>query len=262
MTADAYISTNSRAAIQQRIAEGRTGWTAPLVLLIGRPLFWILSQGVVAAIFLLQGAADPWNAAAPWWSVDGILVNLICLVMLVAFARREGIRFSDLIGRIKLRYGTDLWLTVAAFVLMYLTIVIPGYWANQLFYGVGLQSMYPGLMSERVLPLWGVIVSFAVFVPVNAFIEEITFQGFILARLDALLRQRWIAPLAVSFFWGLQHAFLPLVLEWRYVIWRLCYFFFGTLAFTLLYLLLRRLPPLIAAHVGMDTMAVFYTIRL
>ncbi len=257
----AYVSANSRQAIRQRIVDGKIGWKAPLFLLVGRPLFWLLAQASVAAIFLMQGRNDAWSAAAPWWSVYGVLANVACLFFLVAFVRREGIRFSDLIGRIRLRYGSDLWLTIGAYALMCATIVIPAMWINRLFFGVDYPPMYPGLMSARVLPLWAVAFSFCVFVPVNALLEEVTFQGFVLARLDGLFPQRWIAPLPVAFFWALQHSFLPFIPEWRYVIWRLLFFFLGVFSFTVAYLLLRRLPPLIGAHAGMDAMAVFYTLR-
>jgi len=46
------------------------------------------------------------------------------------------------------------------------------------------------------------------------------------------------------------------------VLWRFVFFLAGVLAFTLLYLRIRRLPPLILAHWSMDIAAVLYTLKL
>lgn len=252
---------NSRDALRERIAAGLIGWKAPFALLVGRSLFWVLAQAVTAAIFLAQGSADPWNAAAPWWSVYGVLANLACLFVLLGLTRREGIGFGSLIGRIRLRWGLDLWLAIGAYLAMASTVMIPAPWVNRLMFGMAHPLLYPGLLSARDLPFWAIIFSFAVFVPVNALIEEVTYQGYVLARLDALFAPRWLAPLLVAFFWAAQHAFLPFIVEWRYVVWRFLFFFLGVLAFTVLYLLLRRLLPLILPHAAMDALAVFYTLR-
>jgi len=246
---------NTRQALRAR----HSGWRLPLAMLAARSLCWIAAQAAVAVFFLAAGRGDPWNAAAPWWSVYGILANLGCLGLLLVSARREGIGFAALTGR--LRLGRDLWLAAGAYMVMAAAVLMPAVWINRLMFGLDNPPMYPGLLSARDLPFWAVIVSFAVFAPLNALIEETAYQGYVLARLDAVFRRRWLAPVLVAFFWAAQHAFLPFILDWQYAVWRFLYFFLGTLAFTLLYLLIRRLPPLILAHAAMDALAVFYTLR-
>jgi hypothetical protein len=252
---------NTRAAIAERIGAGRIGLSAPFIVMGGRLLAWIAAQALFAAFFFFQGQSDPWAAAAPWWSVYAVVANLLTLPLLAVFLRREGIGFSDLIGRIRLKWGQDLWLTIAAYVVISASVMVPAVWANWLMFGMDFPPLYPGLLSDRTLPLWGVVVSFTLFPALNAVIEEMTFNGFALARLDGLMRQRWLAPLIVGVIWSLQHAFLPFILDWRYVAWRFLYFIAGTLAFCLVYLVVRRIVPLILPHAAMDGMAVFYTLR-
>lgn len=251
-------SLNSREAIASR----RIGWSAPLIVLFGRPLFWLLAQAVTAAFFLVSGHPDPWRAATPWWSVYGALANLLTLALLLVFLRREHIGFFDLIGRINLRWGRDLWLAIAAYVVMAATILIPAVYVNRLIFGIDNPSIWPGLLWARELPLWGVIFSWATFITLNPLIEEAAYNGFVLARLDVLMRRRWLAPLVVGAIWSLQHSVLPFIPDWRYVLWRFAYFFLGVFAFMLLYLLIRRLPPLIAGHAPMDALALYFTLRV
>jgi len=50
--------------------------------------------------------------------------------------------------------------------------------------------------------------------------EEITYQAYALPRLQALTGRAWVGALIVSFWWALQHSFIPLILDWHYVVWR------------------------------------------
>lgn len=254
-------AANSREAIKQRIAAGRIGWAAPLIVLMSRSFFLILAQALVAGIYLWRGNPAPWNAAAPWWSVYGTLADLGCLSLMFLFTHREGIRLRDLIGRIRLRFGRDLFLGLGCLAVMFVAVMVPGPIICNWIYGTPYPPMYPGLLAARSLPAWGVIYSFIVWPLIWSPTEEMTYQAFALARLDALFKQRWIAVALVAFWWALQHSFLPLILDWHYVLWRFLYFFPGVAAFALIYLWLRRLAPLILGHWPMDLTAVFYTLK-
>lgn len=65
----------------------------------------------------------------------------------------------------------------------------------------------------------------------------------------------------MAFWWALQHSFIPFIVEWRYVIWRFLFFLPGVLVFLLIYVRIRRLPPLILAHWAMDLMAAIFTLK-
>jgi membrane protease YdiL (CAAX protease family) len=91
--------------------------------------------------------------------------------------------------------------------------------------------------------------------------EEITYQAYSLPRLQALFGRPWIALLLTAFWWGLQHCFLPLILDWDYIAWRFFAFFPGAIVALLVYSRTRRLPPLIFAHCPMDIVAAVMTLR-
>ena len=66
----------------------------------------------------------------------------------------------------------------------------------------------------------------------------------------------------VAFWWALQHSFFPLILDWHYKAWRFLAFLPGVIVFAVIYLLNRRLPPLIVAHWPMDIFAVLLTVKI
>lgn len=252
---------NSRVEIERRVRQGQITWTGPLIVMTGRSFFMIVAQALVAAIYWMRGHPSAWNAAAPWWTVYGTLVDIGCLALMVRFTRPESIRLRDLIGRVRWRWGYDILLGMACFVVSVQVFSLPGLLASKLLFGLTHSPMYPGLLAARSLPFWAVIYSLSVFWLVWSPTEEMTYNGYALPRIQALSERRWVSVLLVAFWWGLQHCFIPFILDWKYVVWRFLFFFPGTVTASLLYLWIRRLPPLILAHWPMDLMAVLYTLK-
>ena len=254
-------SANSQAEIERRVRQGQVSWAGPLIVMTGRSFFMIVAQALVAAIYWLRGNPSPWNAAAPWWTVYATLVDMGCLALMVKFTRAEGIRLRDLIGRVRLRWGYDILLGIAFFVVFLQIFSFPGLFASKLVFGSAHPAMYPGLLVARSLPYWAVIYSLSIFWLVWSPTEEMTYNGYVLPRIRALTRRTWFAVPLVGFWWALQHSFIPFILDWRYVVWRFLFFLPGAVIITLIYLQIRRLSPLILAHWPMDLMAAIYTLK-
>jgi hypothetical protein len=257
---DTLNSPNSRAAIAKRIALGKVSWRNTLIVLVGRSALMIVSQALVAAIYLLRSHPSPWSAAAPWWSVYATLVDLGCLALMLKFTRIEGIHLRDLVGKTHLRGGHDIWLGLACLAVGFVFFGLVAQVASRIVLGTVQPNPYPGLLSARVLPWWGTFYSLLFWI-IWSPTEEMTYQGFALARIEALCGRTWPAVLLVALWWALQHSFIPFIVEWRYIVWRFFFFLPGVLAFLLIYLRLRRLPPLILAHWSLDIMASFFTLK-
>jgi hypothetical protein len=249
---------NSRARIQVRVASGRVGWTGPLLLLIARPVLWMAVQGAVALFFLVRHHPSPWREATYWWSVCFTTGDIGCLLGLRYFTRQEGIGLRDLIGPIRLRYGRDLFLGAGFFLLLALFFMGGGYLSQQLFYGSGIN---PGayLLHARALPVWAVAYSIMVWWLISSPTEEMTYQAFVLPRLEALTGRTWIAFATVAFVWAAQHCVLGFIPDARSLACRFLGFLPGCLMTVALYMRTRRLAPLILAHWPMDVAAVLMT---
>ena len=188
------------------VALGQVTWPRALAVLTGRSCFMILAQALVALVFLLRGRESPWNAAAPWWTVYATLVDIGCLVLLVKFTRVEDIRLRDLVGKIRLRWGHDIFLGIGCLAVMMFLFAIPG----RLGLGIPQGAMQPGLLFGRKLPLGAVIYSLSIFWLVWLPTEEMTFNGYLLAWVQALTGRKWIG-VVVGGFGGLSTTvFFPL----------------------------------------------------
>jgi hypothetical protein len=79
-----------------------------------------------------------------------------------------------------------------------------------------------------------------------------TYNGYLLPRFQVLCRSAGVAITGVAFAWSLQHAFMPMTFDTKFMAYRLLASPPLAVFDTLLYLRLRRLVPLAIAHALMD----------
>ena len=247
--------------ILRRVEQRQITWNGPLIVMVCRTVFILLAQGVVAGILWWHGAREPWLEAGAYWTVYATLVDVGCLALLWKLTRAEGITIRDLVGPIRLRYGGDLLLGLVVLIIVFPLFVAGGSLAGRWLYGVYQVDVYPGILGARVLPIWAVLYSRYVWWIIWSPTEELTYAGYALPRIEALSGRKWIAVGAVSFWWTIQHPFLPFIADWRCFLWRFIAFVPGVIALSLIYLRMRRLTPLILAHWVMDIIATVMTLR-
>lgn len=252
---------NAKFALTSRLQRGQLSWTGPILVVVGRSALIIAAQAVTVCWLGLRFHSWSWNSAARWWTVYGTLVDLGCLALIAAFLRKEGIRLRDLIGRVRLRWGYDFLLGCVILLLTFPFFMLAAPVVTRLLYGAGPVPTFAGLATARVLPTWAVVYSFSVWLLIWSPTEEVTYQGYALPRLEVLFGTRWKAVALVSFWWAIQHPFLPFILDWKFFAWRLLVFLPSMPILTLLYLKIRRLPPFFLAHWSMDTIALFMTLK-
>lgn len=233
----------------------RLTWTGPPLLTVGRSVFILGAQGVVALILMSQGNHAPWLSAGRWWTVDGTLADIACLALLWKFTRKEGTTLRSLIGKIRWRHGRDLWTGLGFFLLLFPLFVVGGMLSNALVYGSFTLGPHATGSAYHPFPLWGIIYSLLVWWVVWTPTEQMTYQGYALPRLCALTGHNWMAMVIVGFWWTLQHGFLPFVPDWRVTIWRCVMVAPGLIAMMVVYLRTRRLPLMIVAQWPMDIVA-------
>ena len=263
---DEMLTSNSPAAIQQRMQATHIGWAGPLILTTARTGLILLVQVVVATAFLVHGNPSPWRAQAPWWTVYATLVDIGCLLLLSGQARREGIRLVDLFGIERSQLGGEILWGLLYFVVLFPIVAgLGSKFASWLVYGTTQLTPHmlaPGLLSERQLPHWAVVYSLSVFWLVWSPTEEVIYQAYCAARLQVLTGSTWITVMLVGFWWAFQHSVFPLVFDWRLILFRFLQFLPLVVVFQLIYLRTRRLPRMVVMHWPMDLFAALLTLRL
>ncbi len=246
------ISVNARSQIEKRMAAGRVSWTGPLVLVVARSAFWLALQSLLALVFLALHRPSPFRTAGQWWPLYANFGDLGCLLGMRYLTRKEGVRLRDLIGAIRMRWGRDLFLGLGILLLAFPCAMAGSYLAQVFVYGSPAKTPMALIMQAHALPFWATVYSLTVWWVIQSATEEMTYNGYVLPRLEALTGRTWIAFSVVGFWWSVQHCMFPFIPDWRFVAYRSLMMLPIVVWCMLVYLRIRRLSPLILAHWPMD----------
>ena len=187
--------------------------------------------------------------------VYGTLIDAGCLALLWRLTRSEGIRLFDLIGFERTRLGRDVALGFA-FIPLGLAFIFAGtYAAGWLLYGTPSQPYF-----FARLPLPAALYAALVFPFVWGLTEQMTYNGYLVSRLQVVGRSTGLAVALVAFPWSVQHAFMPLTFDPKFMAFRALSPIPFSIFQTLVYLRLRRLVPLAIAHALMDGASVLISV--
>lgn len=244
------------ASVQKLAVERKLTW-APLLFLPVRSILLVFGQALFALVYRSRGYPTPWSAAGAWWTVWGSIADLGCIAILVGMTRLERIRLRDLIGLLPQRFflkGLGYFLLIAPF------SAFGTFAAAWIVYGSWQAPLPAGVVVARLLPRWAIFYSLILWAPTWSTVEELTYNGYLAPRVALLSGRRWVALALVGFWWAAQHCFLPLVLDWRFVLWRFLAFVPGVLALMVLYLRMQKLASVIVAHWILDLIAAATTL--
>jgi hypothetical protein len=242
---------NSAGEVRERLSRGRIEARAVWGMLFLRPALAVGAQLLLAGILLGAGTEQPWRRAADGWLATLSAAEIVNLLLLVHLARREGIRPRDLVnpgGRAT--FGGDAAWLVLALVVSAPLAQLPNVWLAMAVWG---DAQTGADLLFRPLPVPLAVALVVVFPIVHALTELPTYFGYVMPRLQALTGRRWSPLVACAIVLSAQHAVLPLLLDWRYLVWRSSMF----LAFALWvgFVVDRRptvLPYLTAVHWLLD----------
>jgi hypothetical protein len=241
------MEPNSFESLIRRRDTATLTWRGPALMLFARAALAVAAQGVVAAIFALRSSPTPWHDAEPWLPVYGTLIDAGCLALMWQLTRREGIRLSDLIGFDRTRLARDVLLGLALIPACLVFILAGTTGAGWLLYG----TLTPPYFSGP-LPLPAALYGVLVWPFIWGLTEQMTYNGYLLSRFQVLSRSTGLAVAIVAFVWSLQHAFMPLTFDAKFMAFRLLSPIPQSVFVTLLYLRLRRVIPFAVAHALMD----------
>lgn len=241
------MDPNSREALLRRRKAGSLTWRGPALTLFARAAFGVGAQAVVAAVFFLRASPTPWRDAAPWLPVYATLIDAGCLALLWSLTRREGIGLLDLVGLKRRRFWRDALLGLMLIPASLVFIYAGTYGAGWMVYG-RLEAPY----FLGGLPLAAALYGVLVFPFLWGLTEQMTYNGYLLPRFQVLSRSTIVAIAVVAFAWSMQHSFMPLTFDSKYMAFRLLASVPSSVFETVLYLRLRRVLPLAIAHAMMD----------
>jgi hypothetical protein len=225
----------------------------PWLMLISRSALFLFFQALIALIFFATGNISAWDESIRWWTFTAFLANFASIYFLVRLLNAEGKRYFEVFGFSRVTWKADLlWFIGASIVGLPIMAVVKDPLAVAIFG----DAMIPTNMLFLPLPTWAFVLSF-LFPVTIAFAELPTYFGYVMPRLEAQLKNGWLAWFIASFFLAAQHMFLPLILNGGFMLWRLGMFLPFAL-FTGLVIKLRPalLPYFMVIHALLDVTTV------
>jgi uncharacterized membrane protein YtjA (UPF0391 family) len=224
----------------------------PWLMLISRIALFFIVQALIASILRVSGVSAAWAESARWWIFSVTITNVVSIVLLNWLFRLEGKRYLDVLRFERKTFWRDLALAIGAFVLSAPIASIPATVLANRFFG---DSNAPVEMMFRPLPMWAIATGL-LFPITIAFAELPTYFGYTMPRLQQQLGNPWLAWVIASFFLSIQHLTLPLILDWRFILWRAFMFLpFALYVGLVIKLRPKLLPYLVVGHFLIDLLA-------
>lgn len=258
MAITTFQRPNEIATVEISQTRGTLSRRWPFLMTILRVFLFPAFQAVFALVYWLSGAEHPWQQSIPWWPLGAALTNLLGLYLLVRLFRAEGLRYRDLLRIDRQHLGTDLLVMLGALFITGPIAWFPNIWLATALFG---DPQVPAEMMFRALPLWAAAASFVLFPVTQGLVELPTYFGYAAPRLAVQWKSTWGAVLFTGFFLGIQHATVPLLFDWRFIIWRAAMYLLFALWMAFLLTWRPRLMPYFAVvHVLIDVSAIWFTL--
>lgn len=183
-----------------------------------------------------------YNEIGSMWSVVATVVNVFTVLMLVLIARKKG-GYARLINYEK---GKTSKRQVFVMTIIIVLVGMGGmYLSGFICYGV---IPYAAPMMIAPIPLWLAIVNFFLLPVTTALAEDGLYLGCGVNR----IKGKYSAVLVPAFFFALQHSFIPVLPDLRYVIYRFLSFLPLTVILCRNYYKYRNPLPIMIGHAVID----------
>ena len=179
------------------------------------------------------------NDITNWWSIVATIVNVITILILLFVAKRIGSSYKELInyekGKTKVKEVIIITLIVLVFASIGMNV------AGLICYKV-IPYMAPMMAAPVHLIL--AIINFILLPLTVAFAED----GLYLGCGVNSFKNKYLAILVPAFFYALQHSFIPVLFDFKYIIYRFLCFLPLTIIFCIYYYKKKNPVPIMIGH--------------
>jgi hypothetical protein len=211
----------------------------PFILPLFRSALLII-VGVLFALLTNQSLVQ----VSKWWSIICTICNIITIAILIVICKSEGTTYKELIGYQKGQ--GNLKYTLLIVVIMFLLGVGGMYGFGFMIYGY-----VPATMVQPI-PIWLAAINTFLLPLTIMFAEFPLYFGYALNRIEKITGSKVIAMVYPMFLYALQHSFMPLLYDWKHIIFRFLSFLPLLLVLGVVYYKKRKLVPLMIGHAILD----------
>ncbi|NTW44150.1 MAG: hypothetical protein HGB14_06885 [Anaerolineaceae bacterium] len=208
--------------------------------------FFQIFIGVILGIFKQGDFRD----AAGYWLISATLTNLVTIYWIIVQLKKEGLRYFDVFRFYPGQVKKDLLILLGVLLISGPVAFLPNTEGAKLIFG---NAQVATELLITPIPLWAAWIGLILFPITIAFAEVPLYFGYIKPRIEVLTKKTWLAIALPVFFLALQHCTLPLILDGRFILWRLIMFLpFALLLGLVLHWRPRLMPYIMVIHAIMD----------
>lgn len=182
--------------------------------------------------------------ASRWWSSVCIVCNIITIALLLFVFKRDGITYREIIGYEKGQGNRKDTVVIALAMLSLGAVGMYGF--GFLLYG------YMPVTMVQPIPVWLACSNLLFFPLTNVLAELPLYFGYSLNRIEKVTGNTRLSIAYITFFYALQHSFIPLLADWKYILYRFLSVLPLVVPLTLFYARKRKLAPLLVGHAVVD----------
>lgn len=187
------------------------------------------------------------SSISNWWSIVATIVNIITIIILVLVSKKMKISYSKLInyekGKTKIKEIVIMSLVVLVFTSIGMSL------SGLICYGV---IPYLAPMMASPIPVVLAIINFILLPLTVPFAED----GLYLGCGVNSFKNKYLAVLIPAFFYALQHSFIPVLIDFKFIIYRFLCFLPLTIIFCIYYYKKKNPVPMMVGHVIVDMASV------
>lgn len=186
-----------------------------------------------------------------WWSIVISITNVITIIVLLLLAQRENITYFRLINWNKNTISLKhiLLRVFAIFFIGMIGMFIAGY-------VVYLEFPYLATIMIKPIPFWLALINAFILPLTTTLAEDGLYLGYSINRIN----NKWLAIILPAFFYAFQHSFIPLLFDYRYIVYRFLSFLPLTILFSYWYYKKRDPKPIMVGHFLLNTATVIQII--
>ena len=180
------------------------------------------------------------------WSIVASTVNIVTILLLILLTKKNG-GYAKLINYEK---GKTKPKQIVGMIFLVVLVGMGGmYLAGFICYGV---IPYAAPMMIAPIPLWLAIIN-VLLLPISTALAE---DGLYLGCGVNQIKNKYAAVLVPAFFFALQHSFIPVLFDFRYIIYRFLSFLPLTIILCHNYYKKRNPLPIMVGHAVIDVATV------
>ena len=179
------------------------------------------------------------NDITNWWSVVATIVNIITILILLFVCKKLNISYKKLInyekGKTKVKEVVIITLIVLVFVSLGMNI------AGLICYKV---IPYMAPMMAAPIPILLAVINFILLPLTVSFAEDGLYLGIGVNS----FKNKYLAIFVPAFFYALQHSFIPVLFDFKFIIYRFLCFLPLTIIFCIYYYKKKNPVPIMIGH--------------